>query len=63
MQKINAYNKKRGSNAVQTILILVFKIHYCLSLSTTKKNFNQEKQFFFKGKTKKIIRRTEKIIK
>jgi len=59
MQKINAYNKKRGSNAVQTILILVFS----LSLSTTKKNFNQEKQFFFKGKTKKIIRKTEKIIK
>jgi len=60
MQKINAYNKKRGSNAVQTILILVFKIHYCLSLSTTKKNFNQEKQFFLKEKQKKLLGKQKK---
>jgi len=53
MQKINAYNKKTGLNAVQTVLILVFKIHYSLSLSTSKKNFNQEKQFYFKRKNKK----------
>jgi len=60
MQKINAYNKKRGSNAVQTILLLVFKIHYFLSSSTTKKNFNQEKQFFLKEKQKNLLGKQKK---